>query len=992
MTSRQRIRSPMYAGSCNGEALTDQPRPTGRTCRASMVRGPHGCAVLGYLTPVTLVQSARLFGNEVLRVMGKSAVREAKSRQLARIAVLVLPAILTATLWASPAMAQSGLTPDQQQLLNSLPPAQRQQALQALQNLNQQQSAGEVAGEPPATPSGPVAPVTDVPAEVGGAPQAEPGTRLIVTLTEKVDLPAEEARILDEDAAIRQVVGSNYYELDDVGTLVLPGLASVPLLGLTGDAIQQRLGAEPALSIFDVEVRILDTRSVGAEALEPFGYDVFAAPAAGFVPVTTGPVPPDYILGPGDSVRVQLFGNTNGIYEFEVTRDGTLTLPELGPITVAGLPFSEFRADVRRRVEEMLIGTQVSVTMGKLRTIGVFVLGDANRPGSYIVNSLATISTALYLSGGISEIGSLRNIELKRQGQAIARLDLYDLLIRGDTSNDRRLQPGDVIFIPPLGDTVGIAGAVRRPAIYEIKGRTTIGEAIRFAGGMLPNAYPDLARLERIDSSRRRVVISVDAGSDEGSSTSVSAGDTLTIPEVLQEFSGAVELAGHVQRPGPYQWRRGMRLTDLISSGTHLNPGADKNYVLIRRETGDTRQVEVVSADLAAAFSDRSSVENVELQERDTVHVFSLEFGRQRVIEPIISELALQSRFGDPLQQVSVDGRVRAPGTYPLEPDMRVSDLIRAGGNMSEDAYTGDAELTRYSILGDQQRATDVIDINLAAILRGDTASDIALEPHDHLSISTIPEWDSEWSVVIDGEVRFPGEYRIRRGETLTEVLSRAGGLTDEAFPEGGIFLRDSLKQREQEQIDLLAQRLEADLASLSLQSVDTTGAETLSTGRALLDQLRSTEAVGRLVIDVSQLALRHPDGTRINDVELRDGDRLLIPKQSHVVTVIGETQQNTSHLFQPGLTRDDYIQMSGGVTRRADRKLIYVVRASGAVMAGSRSRWFGRSGDTEIRPGDTIVVPLDADRIRPLTFWGSVTQILYQAAIAVAAVQTFGN
>ena len=435
-----------------------------------------------------------------------------------------------------------------------------------------------------------------------------------------------------------------------------------------------------------------------------------------------------------------------------------------------------------------------------------------------------------------------------------------------------------------------------------------------------------------------------------------------------------------------------MRLTDLISSGTHLNPGADKNYILIRRETGDTRQVEVVSADLAAAFSDRSSVENVELQERDTVHVFSLEFGRQRVIEPIISELALQSRFGDPLQQVSVDGRVRAPGTYPLEPGMRVSDLIRAGGNMSEDAYTGDAELTRYSILGDQQRATDVIDINLAAILRGDTASDIALEPHDHLSISTIPEWDSEWSVVIDGEVRFPGEYRIRRGETLTEVLSRAGGLTDEAFPEGGIFLRDSLKQREQEQIDLLAQRLEADLASLSLQSVDTTGAETLSTGRALLDQLRNTEAVGRLVIDVSQLALRNPDGTRINDVELRDGDRLLIPKQSHVVTVIGETQQNTSHLFQPGLTRDDYIQMSGGVTRRADRKLIYVVRASGAVMAGSRSRWFGRSGDTEIRPGDTIVVPLDADRIRPLTFWGSVTQILYQAAIAVAAVQTFGN
>ena len=263
---------------------------------------------------------------------------------------------------------------------------------------------------------------------------------------------------------------------------------------------------------------------------------------------------------------------------------------------------------------------------------------------------------------------------------------------------------------------------------------------------------------------------------------------------------------------------------------------------------------------------------------------------------------------------------------------------------------------------------------------------------HDNLKISTVPNWDALWSVTLEGEIRFPGEYRIRSGETLRQVLERAGGLTEAAFPEGAVFLRDSLREREQRQINALAQRMEADLASLALERIDTTGAEALETGQSLLEQLRRMEAVGRLVIDLEQLAARAPGKELVNDVELRDGDRLLVPKQAQEVTVIGETQQNTSHLFQPGLTRDDYIDMSGGLTRRADKKLIYVVRASGAVITGNRSRWFGRRGSIDMRPGDTIVVPLETDRIRPLTFWTNVTQILYQGAIALAALETFSD
>jgi protein involved in polysaccharide export with SLBB domain len=431
-----------------------------------------------------------------------------------------------------------------------------------------------------------------------------------------------------------------------------------------------------------------------------------------------------------------------------------------------------------------------------------------------------------------------------------------------------------------------------------------------------------------------------------------------------------------------------MRLTDLIGSLTDLRPGADSEYILIRREDASTRRISAVSANLTAALADKRSEENIALHARDTVHVFDLAFGRQRIIEPILEELQLQSNSSEPYREVSVSGQVKAPGSFPLETGMRVSDLIRAGGNLAEQAYTLHAELVRYEIIGGTTRTTEIVDVDLGAILRGDPIADLLLGEHDNLRISRVPDWESLLTVTLEGELTFPGEYRIRPGETLEQLLRRAGGLTDKAYAEGAIFLRESLQEREQEQIEVLARRLEADLTSLSLQDADTNRVDSEATGQSLLAQLRETEAVGRLVIDVESII----DGDTSADVELRDNDRLLVPQRSQEVTIIGETQQNTSHLYRAGLSRDDYINLSGGLTRRADKKLIYVVRASGAVVTTQRSRWFGRGNNVDIRPGDTIVVPLEVDRIRPLTLWTSVTQILYQAAIAVAAIDTFGN
>jgi len=901
--------------------------------------------------------------------------------------------------WAPVALAQTPqLSAEQQRMLDQLPAAQRQQALNALRQMQQQNGAGEQdtssLAEDVSRPGQAGEGEDDETADESMALRAAPNSRLVINFMLEEDPALQQTVRIDDDPALEELSGSRYYELDRDGVLELAGIASIRLLGLTAEQIELRLSAERALDVFDISVYLLDSPDQETFELEAFGYDVFESEEFRFDPVTTGPVPPDYVLGPGDTVRVQLFGSVNGIYEVEISRSGVLNLPELGPVTVAGMRFSEFREDLNRRVEEMLIGTQVSATMGRLRTIRVFVLGDANRPGSYVVSSLATISSALYASGGISDIGSLRDVQLKRAGEIAGRLDLYDLLLNGDTSDDARLQPGDVIFIPPVGNQVTVSGAVRRPAIYELRGNASVSQALTLAGGLLPDAYPGGARVERIDAERQRVVLSVDTGATDSGSLRVQPGDSVVVPRVLPDFESTVTVTGHLHRPGPHQWFDGMRLTDAVRSRAELRPAADTQYLLIRRESAQDRRIEVVSANLDAALSEPRSEANVRLQPRDRIYVFDLAYGRQRVIEPILEELELQSRYGAPNPIVTITGEVLAPGTYPLESGMRVSDLIRAGGDLAEEAYATRAEIVRYEIVDNETRSTQIIDVDLAAILSGDALADVQLFEHDNLRISGLPEWDRLWTVALEGEVTFPGEYRIRRGETLSELLERAGGLTDAAFPEGAIFLRESLKQQEQEQIEILAQRLQADLTSLSLQNQESTGGDTLATGQQLLAQLRSTEAVGRLVIDLEAMQRSERGSGWVGALELRDDDRLLVPKQAQAVTVIGEVQQTTSHVYRPGLSRNDYINMSGGMTRRADKKLIYVVRANGAVVAGSNSRWFGR-GDTrgtDIQPGDTIVVPLETDRIRPLTFWTNVTQILYQAAIAVAAIETFGN
>lgn len=901
------------------------------------------------------------------------------------------------------ALAQTSQTPTAAQIetFRNLPPDQQQAIIEAMGGADGAANRRDPQLATPQTMS----PATPGPGDQAqqpppGPPRIAAGATLLldVSLFEPAGSADQAARPAPIDQATRDLLNGrrdrikagNPYRLDEEGRIALPTLPPINLAGLTDAQAAQRLNADPRLAGLHFSVTLLPVEPAGVEALKPFGYEAFGEVPSTFAPVSDIPVPGDYRVGPGDNITVELFGKKTARYLLVVNRGGTLTLPEFGPIQVVGLSFDQVRREIDQRVSQQMIGVRASVTMGELRSIRIFVVGDVKRPGAYTVSALSTITNALFTSGGVSQIGSLRKIQLKRGGTAIATLDLYDLLLAGDTSKDLQLQQGDAIFVPAIGSTAAVAGQIRRPAIYEFREGTTVGQLIELSGGLSPDADSRSVRLERINANRERTVLNLDLSSPAARSQVLFAGDVVSVPRVFADTQG-VMLEGHVHRPGAYAWRSGMRLSDLLGSLQVFKLNADQRYVLIRRESLPVRRVEVISADAVRAFERPGSEDDPLLLSQDRVIVFSRESDRGPALADLVRELRLQTRDNEPLPVVTISGRVRAPGEYPLERDMSVDDLIRAGGGLEDAAYGAAAELTRFEVVDSEARKTDILDLKLADPAASSANASVPLRPYDTLVIKETPDWREKESITLSGEVRFPGAYPIRKGETLSSVIARAGGLTDQAFPHGSVLTRQELKVQERQQIETLAKRLQSDLALLALQGAQVAGrsgapdtAETLAAGQSLLAQLRSAEPTGRLVIDLDD-ALQSRDNEE--DIELRGGDVLAIPRLKQYVTIIGEVQNPTTHVYKTGLSRNDYIELSGGTTQRADSKRIYVVRADGSVIAQESPFWFKRGAGTRLEPGDTVVVPLDAERMRPLPLWTAVTTIVYNLAVAVAAI-----
>lgn len=842
------------------------------------------------------------------------------------------------------------------------------------------------------------------------------------------------------------------------------------------------------------------------EALKLYGYDLFAGSPTTFAPATDIPVSTDYLVGPGDSVIVQFYGKQSAIHELAVDREGIIAFPEIGPLNVSGMNFTELKRHITKIVSEQMIGVKATVTMGALRSIRVFVLGEAYRPGSYTISSLSTMTNALFSSGGITEVGSLRRIQLKRRGQIVGEFDLYDLLLKGDTRHDMRLLPGDVIFIPTIGKTVGVAGEVKRPAIYELKNEKSAGEVIKLAGGFLPTAFPAASKIERIDTHGNRTVLDVDLSKELGNAHQIRDADRVQVFSVLDSLEGVVLLDGHVKRPGGFAWREGMRVTDVISGVYSLLPNPDLNYALIKRELQPTRGIELLKIDLDAAFRSPESAANKMLRPNDELLVFGLgeqrrvyidELNKQlkfqttlsqfpntasivgnvyepgdypvhsemtygellgaalsikpgtdidqaalahvepatgllsvelislsgasldRAVKPgdqlfvfdfvedraetlalISAQLHLQSSRKEIPQLVNISGFVQSPGDYPLTFGLTVGELVDFSGGFKEEAYSLSAEITRYEINEKQHQITRRIALDLTANQNG---LDTILQSRDQLYIKQTPNWNQQKTVSIQGEVNFPGTYPIYKGDTITALLHRAGGLTEYAEPSATVFLRESLREREQRQLDRFKKQLERDVSSLKLEATqDLSGAKQISSsGDLLLDQLNATEAVGRLVIDlpailnaaVTKQQHAHSEAFRSSenelDIELKDLDRLIIPPKNPEVTVLGEVQFPTSHTFISGSDVFDYIESSGGYNSRSDDNRIYVIKASGRVAAVKNGWVFNRNAD--VGPGDTIVVPYYIYSVGPMTYWTNVSQILFQLATTAAALNSIG-
>jgi len=739
----------------------------------------------------------------------------------------------------------------------------------------------------------------------------------------------------------------------------------------------------------EIEKRAEEFSTSDEQALKPFGYDLFAGRPSTFAPTNQVPVPPDYVIGPGDFLEVQLFGQENASYSLVINREGIIQFPGVGPVNVfeKGTDFLSLKNLLKEKIREKLgAGVQSSISMGGLRSVRVFLLGDVQRPGAFVVSSLSTMTNALLVGGGIKEIGSLRNIQLKRKGQVVATLDLYDLLLKGDTSNDARIQPGDVIFVPPVGPRVSFGGAVLRPASYELKGGEVLSEIIELAGGLDARGHAEWIRLERLGSEGRPLVRNLNLS--ESGDFPIAGGDVVSVPMASVRIDNVVSLVGSVERSGDYEWREGIVLRDLLQNPESLNPEADRTYALIRREEADGR-ITFHHFSPTEVFEGVGTVANFKLNPRDIVIFLDRKDSRKRseLLQPLLRELTLQSSPSKGVKLVVISGLVHFPGTYPLSQGMTISTLLQAAGGLKDAAYASVAELTRMNVTGGELAKVEHMLIKSLNFIEANASQDLKLQPYDSLNVKPIPSWREQEIVEVAGEVLFPGAYPIKSGETIAQVIQRAGGLSKQAYPEGAVFTRASLREKEDQQRQRLIVQLEADIANLALKSAsqqDALQAQSVASG--LLSRLKSTESLGRLVIDLSGIL----SGKLDRSIEARGGDRLIVPRIPYEVSVVGEVQFSTSHLHEKKLDMEDYIKRSGGYTANADKSRTFTVQANGAVLTKGGSGWFSGATGGRIKPGDVIVVPIDVKQTQLLENITNATQIIYQLAVAAAAVNSF--
>jgi protein involved in polysaccharide export with SLBB domain len=827
----------------------------------------------------------------------------------------------------------------------------------------------------------------------------------------------------------------------------------------TNRAQQLNLNEEARLPLDSpTEFQQMVANSVG-KMLPIYGAMLFRNPPSTFAPLNIVPVTPDYVIGPGDELRIQVWGQVTLNGRYTVDRSGNIYIPEVGTLQVAGLTFAKMQDYLKAQMGRVFRNFDLNVNLGQLRSIQVFVVGQAHRPGSYTISSLSTLTNALFATGGPTSQGSMRHIQLKRAGKVVVDFDLYDLLVRGDKTNDLQLLPGDVIYIPPVGPQVAVAGSVKAPAIYELKSAhdTTINDVLELAAGLTNVASGDKVRLERVDQRHLRTMVEVPLDA-QGRTTLLQDGDLLELNAVADQYKDAITLRGNVANPGRYTWKTGMRVRDLIPAKDAL---ITRDYWLKRSQLGQptlsyiptclpitpfgipdlrygipageegehpnwryssTRNPNLVG--LAFSGADGTSGGQTEYNFDGTPVT---DGGLDCTVTPEPSTAS--SRMNDRGAQYSSsnpngtnnsfnsfqnqNGQLQSTNTN-TEGSNRMSSASASVGSTTRIASAGqfkprnDVKLIEpdidwsYAVIERQSKenlTTSLLPFNLGkVVLEGDSSQNLELMPGDVVTIFSkadirVPQSQQTRFVRLEGEFVSSGIYSVLPGETLRQLVKRAGGITPDAYLYGSEFTRESTRrvqqQRLNEYVDQIALQVSTTAVNSANSAVSAQDSAALAAAQQqnqnVINNLRQARATGRIVLELQ------PDShdlSQLPDLPLEDGDQFIVPRLPSTVSVDGAVYNQNSFVFDPSRRLGGYVRLAGGANRDADKNRAYVIRASGAVISKQYSSSLRGNGFDSLGlfPGDTVVIPLNFNKGKTLRLIVDLAQIVGQFGIAIAA------
>jgi len=685
-----------------------------------------------------------------------------------------------------------------------------------------------------------------------------------------------------------------------------------------------------------------------------FGLEIFNNGVLSFEPNLRIATPANYVIGPDDEIVINIYGYQEAKYNVTVTPEGDITIPFAGTLYVAGLTMEQASAKIRNKLassgySNIRTGlTKVNISIGRIRSIKVTILGEVNRPGSYTFPSLATVFNALYLSGGPNEIGSMRNIQVIRNGKVIDHLDMYDFLVNGNQSGNIQLQDQDVIRIPPYTTRVSFEGEVKRPGLFEVKEGENLQHVLGFAGGFTDSAYTASIKAYKTTDTEKRIF---DIEKFKFASYFPSRSESYVVSKVINRFANRVIIQGAVYLPGEYELSEGLTAGELIKKAQGLKEEAYLERGLIKRLSANLTE-EVISFNPASVLA--GTAKDILLQKNDEVTISSVLNFRDK-------------------QTIIINGEVRKPGEFPYQANMSLKDALLLSGGFTDAATSQRIEIARRI----NKEGFDTTDLQIAQVINVESlasldvnGNDIKLKPWDVIVVRKNPSFRTQVNVRIEGEVAYPGNYVLQsKNEKVSDLLKRAGGLTREAYPLGVYLKRINNKTV---------------VDQLTSQKVSKIQEELKDTTKKVEEEiLRPFDQMAINLTDV----IANPGG--IDDITLEEGDVLTIPRRKSEVRISGEVLFPTQIVYEDNMSMEDYLNRAGGMTDVADKKKLYVLYPNGN--ASRTTRYLFGKRYPKITPGAEIIVPKKPDnkknKLSTAELIGITTAITSLAGVLIALI-----